>query len=147
MMKRFVSIIVVFMLLFSLSACSDTTVKGSVVRESTYGNAELDIMPQKLMENIIVGDTVLVTIGDFSEEIPFVDVLIAEDGKLQLFFDKENHNINICIYNQRFCDTYDIESAFEGENNQMKGCSFMTTPVPPEKDLCFVSKHRSFSTK
>ena len=98
-----------FMLLFSLSACSDTTVKGSVVRESTYGNAELDIMPQKLMENIIVGDTVLVTIGDFSEEMPFVDILIAEDGKLQLFFDKEDHNINICIYNQRFCDTYDIE--------------------------------------
>ncbi|MBQ9847786.1 MAG: hypothetical protein IJO64_01855, partial [Clostridia bacterium] len=64
MMKRFVSIIVVFMLLFSLSACSDKAVKGSVVRESTYGNAELDIMPQKLMENIIVGDTVLVTIGD-----------------------------------------------------------------------------------
>ena len=109
MMKRVVSIIVVFMLLFSLSACSDTTVKGSVVRESTYGNAELDIMPQKLMENIIVGDTVLVTIGDFSEEMPFVDILIAEDGKLQLFFDKEDHNINICIYNQRFCDTYDIE--------------------------------------
>ena len=108
-MKRFVSIIVVFMLLLSLSACSDTTVKGSVVRESTYGNAELDIMPQKLMENIIVGDTVLVTIGDFSEEMPFVDILIAEDGKLQLFFDKEDHNINICIYNQRFCDTYDIE--------------------------------------
>ena len=108
-MKRFVSIIVVFMLLFSLSACSDTTVKGSVVRESTYGNAELDIMPQKLMENIIVGDAVLVTIGDFSEEMPFVDILIAEDGKLQLFFDKEDHNINICIYNQRFCDTYDIE--------------------------------------
>ena len=109
MMKRFVSIIVVFMLLFSLSACSDTTVKGSVVRESTYGNAELDIMPQKLMENIIVGDTVLVEIGDFSEEMPFVDILITEDGKLQLFFDKEDHNINICIYNQRFCDTYDIE--------------------------------------
>ena len=108
-MKRFISIIVIFILLYSLCACSDTTVKGSVVRESTYGNAELDIMPQKLMENIIVGDTVLVTIGDFSEEMPFVDVLIADDGKLQLFFDKEDHSINICIYNQRFCDTYDIE--------------------------------------
>ena len=108
-MKRFVSIFVVFILLFSLSACSDTTVKGSVVRESTYGNAELDIMPQKLLEIAEVGDTVLVTVGDFSEEIPFVEKLIEEDGKLQLFFDKEDHNINICVYNQRFCDTYDIE--------------------------------------
>ena len=108
-MKRFISIIVIFILLFSLCACSDTTVKGSVACESTYGNAVLDIMPQKLMENIKIGDTVLVTVGDFSEEIPFVDKLIEEDGKLQLFFDKEDHNINICIYNQRFCDTYGID--------------------------------------
>jgi len=108
-MKRFVSMIVVFILLFSLSACSDTTVKGSVVRESAYGNAELDIMPQKLLEIAEVGDTVLVTIGDFSEEMPFIDELIEVDGKLQLFFDKEDHNINICIYNQRFCDTYNID--------------------------------------
>ena len=26
----------------------------------------------------------------------------------------------------------DIEAAFEGENNQMEGCSSMTTPVPPK---------------
>ncbi len=109
-MKRFVSIVVVFMLLFSLSACSDTTVKGSVVRESTYGNAELDIMPQKLFEIAEVGDTVLVTIGDFSEEMPFVEELIAEDGKLQLFFDKEDGNLNVCIYNQRFFELYSIEA-------------------------------------
>ena len=57
-MKRFVSIFVVFILLFSLTACSDTTVRGSVVRESTYGNAELDIMPQKLLEKVNVGDIV-----------------------------------------------------------------------------------------
>ncbi len=74
------------MLLFSLPACSDTTVKGSIVRESTFGNAELDIMPQKLLEIAEVGDTVLVAIGDFSKEMPFVKELIAEDGKLQLFF-------------------------------------------------------------
>ena len=109
-MKRFVSIFVVFMLLFSLSACSDTTVKGSVVRESTYGNAELDIMPQKLLEKVNVGDIVVVTIGDFSEEMFFVDKLIEEDGKSQLFFDKEDWNINVCIYNQRFCEIYSIES-------------------------------------
>lgn len=95
--------------MFSLTACSDETIKGSVVRESTSGNAELDIMPQKLLEIAEVGDTVLVVVGDFSEEIPFVEGLIEEDGKLQLYFDKEDHNINICIYNQRFCDTYNID--------------------------------------
>ena len=109
-MKRFVSMFVVFILLFSLTACSDTTVRGSVVRESTYGNAELDIMPQKLLEKVNVGDIVVVTIGDFSEEMSFVDKLIEEDGKSQLFFDKEDWNINVCIYNQRFCEIYSIES-------------------------------------
>ena len=109
-MKRFVSIFVVFILLFSLTACSDTTVRGSVVRESTYGNAELDIMPQKLLEKVNVGDIVVVTIGDFSEEMFFIDKLIEEDGKSQLFLDKEDWNINVCIYNQRFCEIYSIKS-------------------------------------
>jgi len=109
LMKRIVSIIVVILLSFSLSACSDTNVKGSVVRESTYGNAELDIMPQKLLEIAEIGDTVLVTIGDFREEMPFVKELIAEDGKLQLFFDEEDWKINVCIYNRRFCELHSIE--------------------------------------
>ena len=101
-MKRLFAALILLVMLFTLSACADTTVKGSVVRESTYGNAELDIMPQKLLEIAEVGDTVLVTIGDFSEEMPFVDELIEEDGKLQLFFDEEDWNINVCIYNQRY---------------------------------------------
>ena len=41
--------------------------------------------------------------------MPFVEELIEVDGKLQLFFDKEDQTINICIYNQRFCDTYNID--------------------------------------
>ncbi len=41
-----------------------------------------------------------------------------------------------------------IESAFEGENNQTEGCSSMTTPVPPEKrevstETCRFSMKRS----
>lgn len=108
-MKRIFVILTVVVMVFTLSACADTTIQGSVVRESTYENAELDIMPQKLLEKVNVGNTVVVTIGDFREEMPFVDALIAEDGKLQLFYDKEDHNINVCIYNQRFCETYSID--------------------------------------
>ena len=89
-MKRLFIVLITLVMIFTLSACADTTVKGSVVRESTYGNAELDIMPQKLLEIAEVGDTVLVTIGNFSEEMLFVDKLIEEDGKLQLFFSEQN---------------------------------------------------------
>lgn len=109
-MKRAVAFLMIITVVFVLAACNANTVRGSVVRESTYGNAELDIMPQKLLEKIQIGDTVVVTIGGFSEEMPFVDALIEEDGKLQLFYDKEDHNINICIYNQRFCEAYGIEA-------------------------------------
>lgn len=108
-MKRIFVALLTILMIFILAACADTTVKGSVVRETTFGNAELDIMPQKLLEKVNVGDTVVVTIGDFSEEMPFVDELIAVDGTLQLFYDQEDHNINVCIYNQRFCQTYHLE--------------------------------------
>lgn len=47
-MKKLVLIIAVIMLIFSLSACADTNVKGSVVREDANGSAVLDIMPEKL---------------------------------------------------------------------------------------------------
>lgn len=108
-MKRIFVAFLIILMIFSLAACADTAVKGSVVRETTFGNAELDIMPQKLLEKVDVGDTVTVTIGAFSAEMPFVDELITEDGKLQLFYDPEDQNINVCIYNQRFCQTYHIE--------------------------------------
>lgn len=108
-MKRFFCLLTIVTIIFTLSACADNTVKGSIVNKSANGDAELDIMPQKLLEQVGIGDMVVVTIGDFAKEMPFVDELISEDGKLQLFYDRENHNINLCIYNQRFCDVYDVE--------------------------------------
>ena len=108
-MKKVFAISMLIVLLFSLSACSDNGVKGSVVRESAYGDAKLDIMPQKVLEKINIGDSVIVKIGDFEKEMPFVDELIAEDGKLQLFLDREDWSVNICIYHESFCEKYDIE--------------------------------------
>lgn len=96
-------------LLFLFSSCAASAVKGSVVEKTTGGNAVLDIMPQKLMEKAEVGDTVVVTIGDFEKEMPFVDELILEDGKLQLLLDRDAWNLSVCIYNGNFCETYGID--------------------------------------
>ena len=96
-------------MIFSFSSCADTTVIGSVVEISANGNAVFDIMPQKLMEKANIGDTVVVTIGNFSEEMPFVDKIVDEDGKVQLFLNREDWVISICIYNGDFCETYGIE--------------------------------------
>lgn len=108
-MKKFFSVIMLFVMVFMLPACSCSTIKGSIVELSELGNAELDIMPQKMLEQINIGDTVIVKFGDFCEEMPFVDELIAEDGKLQLFFDRDKWSISICIFNEGFIDKYAVE--------------------------------------
>ncbi|MBQ7379381.1 MAG: hypothetical protein IJW70_06825 [Clostridia bacterium] len=108
-MKKILSTLMLIILVFSLSACSDDVVKGSVVRESADGNAILDIMPQKLLNKINIGDTVIVKIGDIEEEMPFVDELVTENGNLQLYLDRENWNITICIYNEQFLEKYNID--------------------------------------
>ncbi len=70
--------------------------------------AKLDIMPQKLLEFAKIDDMVVVTAGEFKAEMPLVNEIIAEEGKLQLFFDSKEHTLNICVYNQNFCKTYNV---------------------------------------
>ena len=101
-MKRIVAVLVFIVCVFTLSACGDVAVRGSICKASTDGNAELDIMPQKLLEKINVGDTVVVTVGGADRTMPFVDEIVAEDGKMQLFFDEENWNIQICVITKVF---------------------------------------------
>jgi len=109
-MKRIVSVLLLIAMMLTFSSCATNTIKGSVVDKTPNGNAILDIIPQKLMEEASIGNTVIVTIGDFKEEMLFVEELIAEDGKLQLFLDKEDWSISVCIYNGDFCETYGIDT-------------------------------------
>ena len=108
-MKRIVGILLLFVMMLTLSSCATNTVKGSIVEITETGNAVLDIMPQKLMEKANVGDTVVVSIGNYKEEMTFVEELIVEDGKLQLFLDREDWRISICIYNGDFCEKFSID--------------------------------------
>lgn len=129
-MKKILSTLMLIILVFSLaeqlSACSDDVVKGSVVIKSADGNAILDIMPQKLLNKINIGDTVIVKIGDIEEEMPFVDELVTENGKLQLYLDRENWNITICIYNEQFLEKYniDIGDKIKIRKNSFAICTF-----------------------
>ena len=107
-MKRIVAILLIAAAVFALTACNSNTVRGSVSSVSENGDAELDIMPQKLLGKADVGDTLVVTIGDFKEEMPVVEELIPEDGKLQLLLDREDWGLCVCIYNGNFCETYDV---------------------------------------
>ena len=108
-MKRIFAFCTLIMLLFTLCGCSDNVVKGSIVKESADGNAELDIMPQKLLEQANIGDIVVVTVGDFKKEMIFTDEPIEQDGTLQLLLDRSEWSLSICIYNENFCREYDIE--------------------------------------
>lgn len=108
-MKKIICLLMLVIIVFTFSACVDTTVKGSVLSVTTEGDAQLDIMPQKLLEKVNIGDTVIVMIGKFKKEMPFVEDIITEDGKLQLVLDEEGWGIYVCMYNGNFCETYDIK--------------------------------------
>lgn len=107
-MKRLSILLVVIIILVSFTACDSNVVKGTIIQNSDNGYAVLDIMPQKLFEITEVGESVVVTIGDFHKEMSLVDDLIEEDGKLQLYYNSEEHSLNIVSYNQNFCEIYNI---------------------------------------
>ena len=105
----FVTLAVIAMVVLALSfahfACP---ARGTVLGVTEDGRANLDIMPQKVLEEIPVGDTALVKIGSFEAEMPLVEELIPEEGKLQLLLDREEWSILICSYDEDVCETYDI---------------------------------------
>ena len=107
-MKRLFVLAVVFIIIVSLSACNKNIVRGSIVKQTDEGAAVLDIMPQKLFEIAEMGDIVVVTVGEFREEMPLVDNVIAEEGKLQLFYDSNEHSLKIFAYNQDFFEEYNF---------------------------------------
>ena len=84
------------------------SVRGTVAQVTEDGRAELDIMPQKVLEELSVGDTALVKIGSFRAEMPLVEELIPEVGQLQLLLDRENGSVLICSYREDVCERYGI---------------------------------------
>lgn len=107
-MKRLSILLVVIIILVSFTACDSNVVKGTIIQNSDNDYAVLDIMPQKLFEIAEVGESVVVIIGDFQMEMSLVDDLTEEDGKLQLYYNSEEHSLNIVSYNQNFCEIYNI---------------------------------------
>ena len=108
-MKRIVAILLIAAAVFALTACNANAVRGSVSSVTENGDAVFDIMPQKLTDKIAVGEMVVVTIGDFKEEMLFTDEQFDDDEKLQLFFDREEWCIRICSLDGDFCEMYGID--------------------------------------
>lgn len=107
-MKRLFILLLILVMSISLVACNTKQVKGTIISQTDESMAELDIMPQKLFEFANIGDAVIVTVGNSEQEMVLVDKLIAEDGKLQLFYNSDLHNLSICSYNQNFCEVYGV---------------------------------------
>ena len=114
-MKRLSVLLICIIIIVSLTACNTNAVKGTIVQKSDDGYAVLDIMPQKLFEIVKIGESVTVTIGDFKKEMPLVDNMIDEEGKLQLYYNYEAHTLSIVLYNQDFYEVYNIP-----ENSKVK---------------------------
>ena len=109
-MKKIQIVLMLLVMILTITSCADTTVRGSVYEITASGNAMIDRMPQKVLEILDIGDTVLVSIGGHKLEMPFVDELIREDGTLQLVHDTGESTIYICLYNQNFSEVYGIKA-------------------------------------
>ena len=109
-MKKILALILALACVIAFASCADTYAKGSVFTVRENGDAELDIMPQKVLEKVDVGGTAFVTAGDFRGEMPFTDELIAEEGKLQLYLDREDWSIRICIFGASFCEAHSVKA-------------------------------------
>jgi hypothetical protein len=77
-MKRILLVMVVVIMASAALAASLAyfagSVRGTVVQVTEDGRAVLDIMPQKLLEELSVGDTALVKIGSFKAEMPLAEM-------------------------------------------------------------------------
>lgn len=109
-MKKTRIVLMLLVMILAITSCADTTVRGSVYEITASGDAMTDRMPQKVLEILDIGDTVLVSIGGHKLEMPFVDELIREDGTLQLVHDTVEGTIYICLYNQNFSEVYGIKA-------------------------------------
>jgi hypothetical protein len=111
-MKRFLLVMVVVIMASAALAASLAylagSVRGTVMQVTEDGRAVLDIMPQKLLEELSVGDTALVKIGSFKAEMPLAEELIPKEDELQLLLDRENGSVLICSYHEDVCEQYGI---------------------------------------
>ena len=110
-MKRisvFIAIVLSLAILAGFTYREQFFVKGTAVLITEEGDLILDIMPQKLMDKVQIGETAYVTIGTFHQEMLFVEQLIPEEGRPQLLLDREDWTIRVCLYNGNFFKTYQI---------------------------------------
>ena len=107
-MKRASVLLICIVIMVSFTSCNTNVVKGTIIRNSDNGYAVLDIMPQKLFEIAAIGESIVVTIDDFQKEMPLVDSIIDEDGKLQLYYNSDEHSLSVVSYNRDFCEVYNI---------------------------------------
>ena len=106
--KRFAAFLLASALFFSICSCGGYVGGADVYDINENGDALLTFMPQKVLEHICIGETAMVRIGNRTLEMPLIDELIAEEGKLQLYYDKSDFTIKICIFGGSFCDTYGV---------------------------------------
>jgi len=76
---------------------------------SKYGHAVLDTTPENLLASgITLGDTVTVSVGDFTQDIPYLDGFYVKSGDYLLRCTSDN-SIEICINYGNIAEKHGIE--------------------------------------
>lgn len=114
--KKIISLLLVFVMVFSLTITANAAEKGSTVVNGTvkevqkYGNLTMDIQPKTLYDvGYELGDILEVTIDDHVLEIPFCTSYSDVDtGSLVVRDDKEGDLLVVAINMGDFSTTYNV---------------------------------------
>ena len=101
--KQTAVVLVIVLLVVSLCGCQNSIFPTMIREFDDDGNAVLNTTLYDMnSRGLNIGDTVTVTIGEYSKTMPIVDTVIEEDGKLQLYCNNKEGTVSILIYNDSF---------------------------------------------
>ena len=101
--KQTAAVLVIVLLVVSLCGCQSTIFPTMIREFDEDGNAVLNTTLYDMnSRGLNIGDTVQVTIGEYSKTMPIVDTVIEDDGKLQLYCNNKAGTVSILIYNGSF---------------------------------------------
>ncbi len=117
--KKIISVLVTFMMVFSLSLPAmaadtgvDTAVSGTVAEVQKYGNLTMDIKPEALYDaGFELGDVLKVTAGDTSLDIPFcTNYSDVDSGSVVVRDDQANDLLVVAVNMGNFSTKYNVKA-------------------------------------
>ncbi len=154
MMKRIISFMLLFCMLFSAGVCAEAeepamTGKVSVIEKT--GHARLDITVEEFQAaGFALGDIVHVKAGSFEGDMPFFNGFYVDRGECVLWAYPGHEHITVCLNYGNFAETAGVEVGDEVtitlkekagalETQQIRGLTYINNREDYDSDAIFAN--------